>query len=351
VITLVQRYLAEGEAGLERRSRRPRHSPNRTPVAVEDEIVAIRKELDREGRRRGHDRLPPRTAAWRDSGGLDDLADLGRPRVRHSAAAQTTDGQLRRVPGRATQRALATRHHLLAAGRRHCRGDPQHDRRPLPPMPRQPRPADVQRRRRGPSIPQKPLPPMGIRRRCCPRTQWCSPAHRAATAASPSRSPSPPAASASTTAGPTTCRPAARSNAATKPSKMAHPPATGFIATPAATLTRRLPHLLQRPATAPRPGPPHPRPDLHRQAEARPHQQTDRHRSLAHPPRPHRPLRRVHLRHRSRLHHIGVGRRYAGTRILVLIHDLDIRVLTTNGELICELRLNPDHDYQPQSKT
>ena len=54
------------------------------------------------------------------------------------------------------------------------------------------------------------------------------------------------------------------------------------------------------------------------------------------------------LRHNSRVHHIGVGRRHAGTRILA--HDLDIRVLTTNGELIRELRLNPDRDYQPQPK-
>ena len=59
------------------------------------------------------------------------------------------------------------------------------------------------------------------------------------------------------------------------------------------------------------------------------------------------------LRHNSRLHHIGIGRRRAGTRILVLVlvHDLDIRELTTNGELIRELHLNPARDYQPQPKT
>jgi transposase InsO family protein len=57
------------------------------------------------------------------------------------------------------------------------------------------------------------------------------------------------------------------------------------------------------------------------------------------------------LRHNSRLHHIGLGRRYAGTHILVLVHDLDIRVLSKDGKLIRELRLNPDRDYQPQAKT
>src|SRR5690349_17922226 len=49
VITLVQRFLAEGEPGLTPRSRRPRHSPGRTPQAVEDEIIALRKDLDRHG--------------------------------------------------------------------------------------------------------------------------------------------------------------------------------------------------------------------------------------------------------------------------------------------------------------
>ncbi len=45
VYELCQRYDTEGDAGLEPRSRRPRASPSRTPVAIEDEIVALRKEL------------------------------------------------------------------------------------------------------------------------------------------------------------------------------------------------------------------------------------------------------------------------------------------------------------------
>jgi leucine-zipper of insertion element IS481 len=54
VITLVQRYLAEGEAGLAPRSRRPLRSPRRTPIEVEDEIVKIRKALwDSRPARRG----------------------------------------------------------------------------------------------------------------------------------------------------------------------------------------------------------------------------------------------------------------------------------------------------------
>ena len=35
----------------------------------------------------------------------------------------------------------------------------------------------------------------------------------------------------------------------------------------------------------------------------------------------------VTLRHNSRLHHIGIGRTHAGTHVILLIQDLDIRVV------------------------
>ena len=57
------------------------------------------------------------------------------------------------------------------------------------------------------------------------------------------------------------------------------------------------------------------------------------------------------LRHNSRLHHIGLGCRYAGTPVLVLAHDLHIRVLSTSGELLRDLTLDPTRDYQPQAPT
>jgi transposase len=53
VVTLVQRYLAEGDAGLQPRSRRPLRSPTRTADELEDEIVAIRKDLGRRGHEAG----------------------------------------------------------------------------------------------------------------------------------------------------------------------------------------------------------------------------------------------------------------------------------------------------------
>ena len=58
----------------------------------------------------------------------------------------------------------------------------------------------------------------------------------------------------------------------------------------------------------------------------------------------------ITLRHDSRLHHIGLGRRYAGTRVLVLARDRHIRVLTTDGVLLRELTLDPGRDYQPQAR-
>lgn len=59
----------------------------------------------------------------------------------------------------------------------------------------------------------------------------------------------------------------------------------------------------------------------------------------------------ITLRYDSRLHHIGLGRRYTGDRVLVLAHDLHIRVLTETGDLLRELTLDPNQDYQPQPKT
>ena len=57
------------------------------------------------------------------------------------------------------------------------------------------------------------------------------------------------------------------------------------------------------------------------------------------------------LRHNGKLHHIGIGRTHARTRVLMLVHDLHIRVINAaTGELIRELTLNPDRDYQPTGR-
>jgi transposase InsO family protein len=57
----------------------------------------------------------------------------------------------------------------------------------------------------------------------------------------------------------------------------------------------------------------------------------------------------VTLRHNSRLHHIGLGARLAGTPITLLVDDLRIRVIHRHtGQLIRELTLDPTRDYQPR---
>jgi transposase InsO family protein len=56
---------------------------------------------------------------------------------------------------------------------------------------------------------------------------------------------------------------------------------------------------------------------------------------------------RVTLRHRSRLHHIGVGRTYTGARVIMLIDGLDVRIVSEKGQLLRHLTLDPSRDYQP----
>jgi transposase InsO family protein len=57
----------------------------------------------------------------------------------------------------------------------------------------------------------------------------------------------------------------------------------------------------------------------------------------------------VTLRHNSRLHHIGLGARLAGTRILLLVDNLHIRIINRDtGQLIRDLNLDPTRDYQPR---
>jgi transposase InsO family protein len=57
----------------------------------------------------------------------------------------------------------------------------------------------------------------------------------------------------------------------------------------------------------------------------------------------------VTLRHNSRLHHIGIGRRHTGKYVLLLVRELHVRIITEDGELLRELTLDPSRDYQPMA--
>lgn len=57
----------------------------------------------------------------------------------------------------------------------------------------------------------------------------------------------------------------------------------------------------------------------------------------------------ITFRHAGKLHHIGVGRPYKNTRVILLIDGLEIRVVDPKtGELLRELTLDTSRDYQPQ---
>ena len=59
----------------------------------------------------------------------------------------------------------------------------------------------------------------------------------------------------------------------------------------------------------------------------------------------------VTLRVHGRLRHIGIGKTYAGTYVILLVQDLNVRVLNAaTGELLRELILDPTRDYQPTGR-
>jgi hypothetical protein len=56
---------------------------------------------------------------------------------------------------------------------------------------------------------------------------------------------------------------------------------------------------------------------------------------------------KITLRYRGRLYSIGIGRTHTRTRVLILVHDLQIRIIdAATGELLRELVPRP-HKAQP----
>lgn len=59
----------------------------------------------------------------------------------------------------------------------------------------------------------------------------------------------------------------------------------------------------------------------------------------------------ITLRVQGRLHHIGIGRTHARTHVIILAHDLNVRIVNAaTGELLRELTIDQNRDYQPQNK-
>ena len=52
----------------------------------------------------------------------------------------------------------------------------------------------------------------------------------------------------------------------------------------------------------------------------------------------------------ARLRHIGIGRTHAGTHVILLVQDLNVRIVNAiTGELLRDLTIDPDKDYQPRT--
>ena len=352
VITLVQRYLAEGETGLQPRSRRPSSSPNRTPGAVEEEVLAIRKELDRTG---------------------------------HEAGAATIAAHLVRRHG--SSPAVSTIWRILSA-----RGfvTPQPHKRPKSSFVRF---EAVQPNERWQAdITHWPLAD-GTAAEIC---NWLDDHSRyclASTAATVFTAPAidrlytalatlhgDPAGVLTDNGAVFTGRYRGRGRVALEVtlhargvllthSRPYHPQTCGKVERFHQTEKKWLAH--QPPATS--------IDQLQAQLDAfrgyyntaRPHRALHNHTPAeAYTGRPkatasgdplidgHFRVRhdtvdangKLTLRHNSRLHHIGIGRRHAGTPVLLLVHDLHVRVITNRGQLLRDFTLNPARDYQPQAQ-
>lgn len=57
---------------------------------------------------------------------------------------------------------------------------------------------------------------------------------------------------------------------------------------------------------------------------------------------------KVSLRFANKMMHLGYGRSAARTAVIILIHGLNATTLTTEGEVIAEHHIDPDKHYQPK---
>ena len=352
VITLVQRYLAEGDVGLQPRSRRPWASPRQTPRMVEDEIIGIRKELDRAGHEAGaatiafhleqrHGSTPAVSTIWRILSQRGFVTPQPHKRPKSSYIRFAAEQPNERWQADITHWVLADGTsmeilNILDDHSRYCL-----DSHPL----RVFKGHDVDRRfRKAADLHGNPaslLTDNGAvftgRSRGQGRVALEVTLHARGISFRHSRPYHPQ-----------TCGKVERFHHSLKTWLHRQPPARTLRQLQAQLDTFRAYYNHHRPHRA-----------LGRVTPASAY--TARPKAVPTVTPPHAGHWRIRhdridpsgvftLRHNSRLHHIGVSRRHAGTNILVLVHDLHIRVLTTDGELLRELHLDPSKDYQRQPK-
>jgi transposase len=299
VQTLAARYLAEGEAAFEPRSRRPHRSPQRTSQAVEDAIVALRKDLTGAG---------------------------------HDAGAETIARHLRRQAG--SSPSVATIWRILSR-----RGSvaPQPHKRPRSSWHRFEAGLPSELWQAG--ITHWPLVFTGIYR----GRGWVA-LERELTALDTGLGHCRPC-------HPQTCGKAGRPHQTLKKWLARQEPAATLAGLQAqlddftACYNNERPHRAVGRKTPEAAWNARPRAIPARQGiRVSEHFRVRRDRVDADG--------KLTLRHNSnsRLHHIGTGRRWSGTKVLILARDLHIRIITQdNGELVRELTLDPTRNYQAQA--
>lgn len=295
VITLVQRFLTEGEVGLAPRSRRPHHSPNQVAAAIEDQIVAIRKELDRDGHEAGaatiayhleqrQGRSPAISTIWRilTARGFVTPQPHKRPKSSYCRFQCEQPNEMW---------ATDTTHWALADGT----GVEISTSSTTTPGSAWPAPPGAcSKPTTSTTTTSRPPASTAIPPPCCPTTAPSSPASPAAAAASPRDHPDLPRRP--TRPHPALPPPDQRESRALPPNpqEVAAHPTTSPHPHPTTPPTRHIQGLLQQHPTPPRPRPTHPRPGLRSTTQSRTPPTQDRHRALADPPRHHRQERHGH---------------------------------------------------------
>jgi transposase InsO family protein len=353
VITLVQRYLAEGDAGLVPRSKRPLRSPNRTPMATENEIIDIRKDLDRGGHEAGaatiaahlerrHGHSPAISTIWRilTERGFVTPQPHKRPKssyvrfeavqpnelwqtdITHWSLADGNDVEILNIIDDHSRLCIAsvTRPVFKATDVDACfRAAAATYDNPARVLSDNGAVYTGRYRHAGRVALELTLNSRGI--------PFCHsrPYH------------------------PQTCGKVERFHKTLKRwlATRRRPQSLGglqrqldefrdyYNATrPHRALNQRTPqHAYQaRPKASPSGNP---LDDAHYRVR---HDTVDNNGKLT-------------LRHGSRLHHIGIGRRHRGRPVLILVKDLHVRITTTDGHQLRDFQLDPTRDYQPQPKT
>ncbi len=353
VITLVQRFLAEGETGLIPRSRRPLSSPSRTDGAVEEEIIKIRKDLDKHGHEAGaatiaahlqtrHGHSPAVSTIWRilTTRGFVTPQPHKRPKASYLRFAAEQPNE--RWQSDITHWPLADGTdveilHWLDDHSRLCLASTARTVFKAPDVEASYRHTAAQHRDPASVLSDNGAVYTGRFRRGGRVALEITLHHRGVvfTHSRPYH--------------PQTCGKVERFHQTVKKWLTSQPPAPTV-----AELQHQLDTFCDYYNTT------RPHRALHRRTPAQAYAARPKAAASGIPlTTGHYRVRhdkidtngKLTLRHNSRLHHIGLGRRHAGTTVLIMAHDLHIRIITTSGHLLRDFHLDPTHDYQPQQKT